>query len=389
MINAFYLGRLPKIFFGPGKIKMLPDIIAPGGKNILLVTGSRGLTKEGHLSGLNFLSENKSFNINLATVANEPCPADIDRITCEYRSANIDVVVAIGGGSVIDAGKAASAMLPLAENVKDYLEGIGTKKHSGQKKFFVAIPSTSGTGSEATSNAVISETGLHGFKRSLRHENFMPDIALVDPELTLTCPPMITAASGMDAFTQLLESYTSTSSGAFTDMLALEGIRALSANIETAYSHGNNIKARTAMSYAALLSGITLSYAGLGLVHGFASTTGALFNIPHGIICANLMAPVNEYNVSEIIKSDDKVSLGKYAALGKILSGQDNRSDKWYARYVPDHIKNLVFRLSIRKLGESGVKISDIERIAKSSGSKSNPVNVSDEAKIQILKSCL
>lgn len=389
MINAFYLGRLPKIFFGPGKIKMLSDIIASNGKNILLVTGSHGLAKEGHLSNLNFLSENKSFNLNLATVSNEPRPADINRITYENRVKDIDVVVAIGGGSVIDAGKAVSAMLPHSDSVKDYLEGVGTKKHPGQKIFFVAVPSTSGTGSEATSNAVISETGLHGFKRSLRHENFMPDVALIDPELTLSCPPGITAASGMDAFTQLLESYTSVTSGAFTDMLALEGIRALNANIETAYSHGDNIKARTAMSYAALLSGITLSYAGLGLVHGFASATGALFNIPHGIICANLMAPVNRHNVEGVMESGDKVSLGKYAAIGKILSGQDKRTDEWFAGYVPDHIENLAFRLSIKKLGIFGVKESDVEIIAKNSGNKSNPVNISDEDKIRILKSCL
>jgi alcohol dehydrogenase class IV len=128
-----------------------------------------------------------------------PSPQDVDRIVRRYQPIKLDAILAVGGGSVIDAGKAVSAMLPLEGSVRDFLEGVGTRNHPGLKKPFIAIPTTSGTGSEATSNAVLSETGENGYKRSLRHENFVPDIALVDPLLTPNCPPSITSVSGLDA----------------------------------------------------------------------------------------------------------------------------------------------------------------------------------------------
>ena len=153
-------------------------------------------------------------------VNSEPSPELVDETVQKYSAEKIDVVVSIGGGSVIDAGKAISAMLNTSGSVREYLEVVGNKEHPGTKVPFIAVPTTSGTGSEATKNAVISKLGKDGFKRSLRHDNLVPDVALIDPELTLNCPPDITAAAGMDCFTQLAEAYLSGKSNDYTDALA-------------------------------------------------------------------------------------------------------------------------------------------------------------------------
>ena len=171
-----------------------------------------------------------SFNIE-----REPSPEMVDNAVAELTDDNADLVISIGGGSVIDAGKAISAMTGKSDSVTGYLEGIGTKIHPGTKLPFIAIPTTSGTGSEATKNAVLSSVGEKGFKRSLRHDNFVPDIALVDPDLTIQCPREITAASGMDCFTQLLEAYLSDKSCEYTDALAIEGLKAIKSSLTESY----------------------------------------------------------------------------------------------------------------------------------------------------------
>ena len=190
----------------------------------------------------------------------------------------IDVVLSTGGGSVIDAGKAVSAMLRVEGSVAEYLEDVGTRKHPGTKVPFVAVPTTAGTGCEATRNAVLSRVGPDGFKKSLRHDNFLPDAAVVDPVLTLSCPPDITAACGLDALTQLLESFVSTKASVLTDVLALSGLEHIGNSLVPACTNsGQDIDMRANLSYAALMSGITLTSAGLGTVHGFASSIGGLF----------------------------------------------------------------------------------------------------------------
>ena len=227
-------------------------------------------------------------------------PGLIDSVVRESSDKKYDLVVAIGGGSVIDAGKAISAMMYKTDSLTDFLEVVGHKEHPGTKLPFIAVPTTSGTGSEATKNSVISEVGKEGFKRSLRHDNIVPDIALVDPELTLSCSPEITAASGMDCFTQLTEAYISDKSNQYTDALAIEGLRSVKASLVKSYIDGGDIEARTGMSFAALTSGICLANAGLGVVHGFASSVGGMYNIPHGLVCGTLMAVSNKINVREL-----------------------------------------------------------------------------------------
>jgi alcohol dehydrogenase class IV len=277
-------------------------------------------------------------------------------------------------------------MLPLHESVKDYLEGVGTKAHPGVKIPFIAVPTTAGTGSEATKNAVLSETGENGYKKSLRHNNFVPDVAIIDPKLTLGCPPAITAASGMDAFTQLLESYLSTAANPITDALAYEGLTYISTSLVPAYEDGSNLAARTALALAAYLSGITLANAGLGLVHGFASAIGGYFDISHGVICSTLMASANKVTVRKLRgeKSND-AALVKYAAIGKLFSSENNKSDAYYIDSLLAHIEQLTHELKIPGLKDSGVTSSDFEKIIKASDNKNNPAILNTEEMEEVL----
>ncbi|UCH15418.1 MAG: iron-containing alcohol dehydrogenase [Bacteroidales bacterium] len=386
MVESFKFSRVPQIIFGPGKLKELPSVIRKYGSSVLIITGARSFESTARGKGLFRELESKQFAIHRARIQNEPSPADIDKITGNYLKKNIDVVVAIGGGSVMDTGKAVSAMILSGEGVKDYLEGVGTKVHSGIKLPFIAVPTTSGTGSETTNNAVISEIGEKGFKKSLRHDNFIPDYAIVDPELTLSCDPEITAASGMDAFSQLLESYLSDKASIFTDSLAVEGLRCISMCLLKAYKDGNYIEARTGMAYAAMVSGITLSNAGLGVVHGFASALGGYTEIPHGIVCGTLMGSANRKNVDVLCKEHKiKNALIKYGIAGKMFIDNKGKSDEYYARAFADHIEELITILKLPRLGDFGIKTEHADKIVDSTSLKNNPVSLSRADLLEII----
>ena len=387
MVGSFTLIRTPKIIFGEGKIHDPTLDATVRGKNVLLVTGNRSWTANKNLENIFDRLSEQAKNLYRQSIGHEPLPSDIDEIAGRYRLRNINYVIAVGGGSVVDAGKAVSAMLPLQDSVKDFIEGVGSKVHPGTKVYFVAIPTTSGTGSEATSNAVLAETGEHGYKRSLRHENFMPDLALVDPQLTVSCPPRITAATGLDAFTQLMESYLSVNASQVTDVLALDGMNKVSKYLPVAFNNGSNPEARTGMSYAALLSGITLSNAGLGLVHGMAPVIGSKYNVPHGIVCGSLIGIVNRFNI-EALKKQKEITAAhqKYATLGKMFSGTESKSMFWYMNFVADYIDNLVLELKIPLLGEYGITHADLELIAGETGLKANPVKFEKDEIKEIIR---
>ncbi len=291
--------------FGNGMVEKLPGIIEGYGKRILIVTGKASFAASGYAEKLLTDLESRGISVHLVSVHGEPTPEDIDLTVKNFRNVGIGLVAGIGGGSAIDAGKAISAMIGKTEPVTEFLEGVGNRDHPGTKIPFIAVPTTSGTGSEATKNAVISRIGVDGFKRSLRHDNLVPDIALVDPDLTLKCSPEITAASGMDCFTQLIEAFLSVKAIPYTDALALEGLKAVKDSLEKSYTDGSDRGARSGMSFAALTSGICLANAGLGTVHGFASSLGGMFEIPHGLVCGSLMAKTNEINVRQLRKSGD------------------------------------------------------------------------------------
>ncbi|MDZ7604259.1 MAG: iron-containing alcohol dehydrogenase [Cyclobacteriaceae bacterium] len=374
---------MPVTYFGTGTLKQVPEKIRSYWKKALFITGRQSFISTNHWVVLQQKCEECGISIGHAVADVEPTPTLIDDITQKFIEWKPDVVVAIGGGSVVDAGKAVSAMLCLGGTIVEYLEGIGSKVPSGQKVPFIAVPTTSGTGAEATKNAVISQIGTAGFKRSIRHNNYVPDVAVIDPELTLSCPRDVTAQSGMDAFTQLLESYLSTNASPYTDALAVDGIRHVRNGLQIACLDGANLKARSDMAYAAYLSGITLANAGLGTVHGFASSIGGYFNIPHGQICACMMSPVNRITVRKLRNTDaGHWALYKYARIGKLFSQDKNRSDEFYTDLLLELIDRYTGEFGIKRLCQYGVQKDDFDRIVGQTGNKFNPVGLNpDELK--------
>jgi len=386
MVKTFRFARLPLIYFGKGKISELPGLVKLYGTSILLVTGRSSFMNSFHSKNLLSRLRDEGIRYEHAIIPIEPSPALIDDAVSSFSTFKPDVVVAVGGGSVMDGGKAISAMIPLAAPVTDFLEGVGNKEHPGTKLPFIAVPTTSGTGSEATKNAVIARTGKNGFKRSLRHDNFVPDIAVVDPELTLDCPPEITAAAGLDCFTQLTEAYLSDISSPYTDALAIEGLKALKSSIEISYRDGYNFEARAGMSFAALTSGICLANAGLGVVHGFASSVGGLYNIPHGVICGTLMAPSNALNVKKLRKISGDFFLRKYTTLGKIFLEKEGETDDFYIDGFVRYVQKLTEDLKLPGLRNYGIHEQNIEEICKITEIKNNPVKLSADDLTEILK---
>jgi alcohol dehydrogenase class IV len=387
-MNGFSFSRIPELVFGAGKLLLLPDLIKKYGNNLLIVTGKDSFSKTPKASQLFEKLNTSGFNWSIYTVTHEPSIEDIDRAVEMYRSNLPDVTMAIGGGSVIDAGKAISAMLMSSESTINYLEGVGNIAPPGKKVPFIAIPTTAGTGSEATKNAVISKVGEGGFKSSLRHNNYIPDLALIDPELQLTCPTRLTACCGMDAFTQLLESYMSTQANPMTDTLALDGIANVKDSlVRIVNDDPSDVILRSKMAYAAWLSGITLANAGLGTVHGFAASVGALYDIPHGVVCGSLMAETNSIILDRLKGTpDEDYLLKRYAAAGRIFSSWKGKSDTYYSAILIEELLEMTEKLHIPKLSEYGVRAQDLEKIAKSTSNKNSPVKLSVEDMILILE---
>lgn len=380
MVKAFQFSRLPKIYLKSGVLSELPSMSLKYGKRILIVTGKNSFTKSTRAEKLFSDFRKMKIDFQVLRVANEPTPELIDDAVKTFNSHDIKLIVGIGGGSSIDAGKAISAMMFRPESIVEYLEGVGNKEHPGTKIPYIAIPTTSGTGSEATKNAVISSIGNNGFKRSLRHDNFVPDLALIDPELTINCPKNITASSGMDCFTQLTEAYLSDKSNEYTDALAFEGLKSIKSSLRQCYNDGSNLEARTGMSFAALTSGICLANAGLGVVHGFASSIGGMFDIPHGLICGTLMASANEINVRELRKGgSNTAALNKYSVLGKLFSDKEGKSENFYIDEFIQYIHKLSNDLNLSRLNKFGLQKKDIAIICSKTELKNNPVKLTDE----------
>lgn len=376
---SFAFRTVPDIRFAPGSIKTLAEHASRYGTNLLLIRGGESLEKKGVLSDICDSLREKGIEIRKAIISGEPAPYDIDQTVQTFGNQQIDLVVAIGGGSVLDAGKAISAMLPLKEPVKHYLEGVGDKTHPGTKIPFIAIPTTSGTGSEMTNNAVITEVGEKGFKKSLRHDRFVPDMAIIDPELMTGSPKLLTATCGMDTFTQLLESYLSNKATPLTDALAKSGLEHFGKGFHIACSTDpDNVEARGHMAYASMLSGMTLANANLGVVHGIASPMGAYYPIPHGVVCASLVYSANKMTM-ELLHSHnpDSVALNKYAYAARCLGLFNGDSDEEGGDALLEWMQTARQCYGIPKLSEFGIYESGAEKIAEKSGNKENPATLS------------
>ncbi len=382
----FIFQRSPKIIFGAGEIKKIGSLTSEFGNNILIVRGRGSLVKSPAWKTIQDSLSTSVVSFVECVIDGEPSPQSIDNAVEQFSTKKPDCVVAIGGGSVIDAGKAISAMLICQEPVRQFLEIVGRRKPDGRKVPLIAIPTTSGTGSEATANAVLSTVGNNGFKRSLRHENYIPDIALVDPELTLSCPRAITAACGMDALTQLLESYVSTKASIMTDALCESALPLVGKYLVNAVEHGDtDIAARKGMAYASLCSGIALANAGLGVVHGLAALIGALFPVPHGVVCGTLLVGSVRSNVEKLkTMPSGSPAIKKYARASSLLSGSVYRDDTTAINGLIDYLKNISKHLAMPHLGIYGITEHDVDRFLTENVNKNNPVQLTN-AEIQLL----
>ena len=392
MIQRFSIARFPRIEFGAGTIARLPGIAASFGKRALLVTGASSFQQSPRWDTLRQGLQQAGIDWELTTVSGEPSPALVDDAVEQFRDLQPDIVIAIGGGSVLDAGKAIAGLLRTGDSVMDYLEGVGLEKpYTGPAVPFIATPTTAGTGSEATKNAVLSIQGDRGFKKSFRDERLVPEYAVVDPDLLSTCPPAQIAANGMDALTQLMESYVSTRASRMTAAMALDGIRVARDSLMPLYENPAGASdARAGMSYAALLSGITLAQTGLGSVHGLASPLGAFFPIPHGVVCGTLVAAATRVNIEALREREpENPALDKYARLACLLCNtRFSDAQKAYVALI-DLLETWVLQLDIPRLGRFGVKENDFARIvANSRGSsmKTNPVVLTDGEVTAILQ---
>lgn len=385
-MTDFTFASTPLLYAGIGKRNLLPTAVKLFGTRVLLVTGVHSFKNSSFYPECMQLLQSHGFTIHTAAVNREPSPVDVDNVVSTFAATAIDCVVAIGGGSVLDAGKAIAAMLPLQEPVHKYLEGVGQATHPGVKIPVVAIPTTAGTGTEATKNAVLTKVGAHGYKKSLRHNNFVPNVAIIDPELTLSCPKEITAASGMDAFTQLLESYLSTAANSLTDAWAFDGLRRISHSLLTAYHNGDNLHARGDVAIAAYLSGVTLANAGLGVVHGFASAVGGYYQIAHGVICSALMPAANRITVQKLrITNQSSAALKKYSVIGKLFTSDQSRSDDYYVDFLLETIASYQHEMAIPSLKQCGVGASDFPRILAATDCKNNPIQLAGDELEDIL----
>jgi alcohol dehydrogenase class IV len=320
------------------------------------------------------------------SVAGEPSPEIVDEICARLKAAGMakdaSGVAAVGGGSVIDAAKAVSAMLTMEGSVAGYLEGVGVKKVSGTRLALFAAPTTSGTGTEATKNAVISRVGEAGFKKSLRHDNYVPDVAVIDPLLVLSCPPAVTAASGLDAITQLIESYTSVNATPVTDALVLDALRLAGKYFPRVIRDGGDREARAGMAYAAFISGLGLAHAGLGIVHAIASPLGGMFPVPHGVVCGTLIAAATRRTVERAVRIDEQAEdsvLKKYARAGIAFTGNDADSDMANAALLVDALDRLTEETAVPRLGAYGLTEDDARAVAEKTDAKRHPLVFSGE----------
>ena len=403
-VSDFTLARIPALILGAGRRSILGEkariLLGAGGEQALLVTGSSSLERSGMLDDILGNLAAGGVGVKRVIVEGEPEANFIDARVSELKSlkdGDIGLVIGVGGGSVIDAAKAISALLPRGNSILDHLEGVGRGvPHDGEKIPFFALPTTAGTGGEATKNAVVSgELNGVGFKKSLRHDNLVADLVILDPELTMDCPAHVSAACGLDAFTQLLEPYLSPTSSPFTDQLALQGMRSIATSLSAVCRQEGKESEQPAhrqnMAYGAFLSGICLANAGLGLVHGLASPLGAMFPIPHGVICGTLFARVLKENVKAIgqagrdIKTPDAEI--KIAMIGEVLRGSSERETlkepgmdrASLVSFALDTLSAWTEDLAIPRLGTFQVTSGDLEGIVERAANRNNPVELSRE----------
>ncbi len=381
----FEFATAARIIFGHGSVQEVAPLAAEIGSRAFVVTGRTG-ARAGQL-----LEQLKKQGIRSVTfnVPGEPTVAMAKTGVKQAREAKSDLVIAIGGGSALDTGKAIAAMLTNSGELEDYLEVVGRGKPLSQTPVpNIAIPTTAGTGAEVTRNAVlgIPESGV---KVSMRSPMMLPSLAVVDPVLTHSMPSSVTASTGLDALTQLMEAYVSNKANPLTDSICREGVKRVGRSLRRAYEDGGNRAAREDMALASLFGGLALANAKLGAVHGIAGPLGGMFSAPHGSICARLLPYVMEKNVQALQRrAAGSPALARYDEIARFLSGTAT------ARAVDGiaWVQGLCAALKVPPLGEFGLKEQDFPTLVanaqKSSSMKGNPVKLTDDELMEILKKC-
>lgn len=379
----FEFATATRIIFGAAALNEVAPLAAGMGSCAFVVTG-RSTERAGPL--LEQLNERRirCFTFN---VSGEPTATIAKAAVSQARQAECDLVVTVGGGSVIDTGKVVAAMLTNSGQLEDYLEVVGQARVLACRAVpHIAIPTTAGTGAEVTRNAVL---GLpeHRVKVSMRSPLMLPTIAVVDPLLTHSMPPSITAGTGLDAITQLIEAYVCNKANPLTDGICREGLKRAGRSLRVAYENGSNPAAREDMALASLFGGLALANAKLGAVHGLAGPLGGMISAGHGVICARLLPYVMKANIRALqSRADDLAALARYDQIARLLTGTDTAQAAEGAVWV----QQLCEALEIPSLARLGLQEQDFPAVVaksrKSSSMKGNPIVLTDDELMGILK---
>ena len=383
----FEFASAARIIFGDGSADQLPQVARDIGSHALLVTDS---FQPDSVSRLIDALRGAGMLLTHFPVSGEPTVDAVDEAKAIAIASGCDFVISIGGGSVIDTGKASAALIPNEGEVLEYLEVIGAgKKLSADPLPFIALPTTAGTGAEVSKNAVLGSKA-HRVKVSLRDNRMLADIALVDPLLTHSLPPAVTASTGMDALTQTLEPFVSHLANPITDGICAEGLRRAGASLRKVYAEPDNAAARSDMALTSLLGGLALANAKLGAVHGFAGVLGGMYDAPHGAVCAALLPPVIEANIKALNAREPRnPALKRYEYAAQFLLFDRSAT----AQDAMDWISETSDMFGIPGLSAYGVAEVDFDEIvAKSSASssmKGNPIKLSADELRAILEAAL
>ncbi len=367
----FEFATVGRLIFGTGKIALLPGVVREFGTVALVVTGSSPRRAD----GLIFELRKKRVEVVVFACPGEPTVDDVRAGAALAGERGAEVVIGFGGGSAMDAAKAIAIVTTNSGEPLDYLEVVGKGQRFEQEPLpFIAVPTTSGTGAEVTRNAVLGSP-LHGLKASLRSTSMLAKVALVDPDLTLNIPPDVTAYTGMDTLTQLIEPFVSCRANPLVDLFCLEGMRRVRWALRAAFTNGEDMAARESMSYASVLGGLSLANAGLGVVHGFAAPLGGMLKAPHGALCAAVLPSGTRINIQALReRAPSHPALEKYTEAARVLTG---RHDVAAEDLVP-WLQELAGSLGISPLGTYGLEhalVPDlVGKAAMASSMKANPI---------------
>jgi alcohol dehydrogenase class IV len=420
----FAFARAPRILFGEGRAAELPAIVRACGTRALVFVRGSETGDRGAWAAIRPTLEGAGLELIVEHVSGEPSPDLVDSIVARVRAGGdgaaviaaaaaagrpirppVDVVVGIGGGSVMDTAKAVAGLLIPGNSVMDHLEGVGPERpYRGPATPFIAVPTTAGTGSEATKNAVLSTRGIPAFKKSFRDDALVAQVAVVDPDLLATCPPALIAGNGMDALTQLIEAYLSIRANPLTDAIALSALADVRDGLVTWHAEAVGGRggdgrgslaavARSRMAYAALCSGICLANAGLGAVHGLVSPLGAQFPVPHGAACGSVLAATTRANIAALdARAPGGEALARYADVGRVLAGNVRLTDPAARAALVGLLEDWRVRLEIPSLSVFGIGEEDIPAIladSRGSSMKTNPVVLTDTEIAAIIRASL